>query len=200
MNSPAFDLEPAASALEALVSGISDDQLDTVTPCGETTVHLLLAHVIGFTEAFRKAATKEMIGRAQLPNALAPDLGLGEWRTVIPAQLEALVTAWREPAAWEGETQVGGVELSASQSAVFALDELIIHGWDLARATSQSFVPDSNDLNILLSMLRDTPVEGTPGLFGPVVPVPDNAPLFDRVLGLTGRDPDWSAHREGSLA
>ena len=31
------------------------------------------------------------------------------------------------------------------------------------------------------------------GLFGPVVPVPDDAPPFDRLLGQTGRDPAWAA-------
>ena len=33
----------------------------------------------------------------------------------------------------------------------------------------------------------------TPGLFGPPVPVPKDAPLLDRLLGLTGRDPAWRA-------
>ena len=32
---------------------------------------------------------------------------------------------------------------------------------------------------------------GTGGLFGPPVSVPDDAPLLDRLLGLTGRDPAW---------
>ena len=30
------------------------------------------------------------------------------------------------------------------------------------------------------------------GLFGPVVPVPEDAPLLHRVLGGAGRDPGWS--------
>jgi hypothetical protein len=34
--------------------------------------------------------------------------------------------------------------------------------------------------------------EARAGLFRPVVEVPDDAPLLDRVIGLTGRDPAWS--------
>ena len=33
--------------------------------------------------------------------------------------------------------------------------------------------------------------ETLPGLFGPVVPVADDAAALDRVLSLTGRDPAW---------
>ena len=33
---------------------------------------------------------------------------------------------------------------------------------------------------------------GTPGLFGPSVAVPDDAPAFERVLARSGRDPQWS--------
>jgi hypothetical protein len=33
------------------------------------------------------------------------------------------------------------------------------------------------------------------GLFGPLVEVPADAPLFDRILGVTGRDPGWEPPR-----
>lgn len=191
MNSPAFDLESAASGVEAVVAGITDEQLDHPTPSTDITVRDLLAHLVGLTEAFRQAATKEAIGRSVDPNTARPDLP-EDWHNRIPTQLKALVTAWHDPSAWTGDTEAGGVTLPAPEMATVALNELVIHGWDLARATAQPYNPDTTDLTLLADWLRTTPPEGTPGLFGPVIPVPDNASTFDRVLGLTGRDPAWT--------
>ncbi|MVU83680.1 TIGR03086 family protein [Nocardia sp. ET3-3] len=190
MTTPAFDLEAAAAATEAVVAAITDADFDRRTP-SDISVRDMLAHVQGFTEAFRMGATKEMVGRSQPPG---PGAQLAEdWRDRIPAQLKSLVAAWRELDAWEGDTEVGGVLAPAPQMAIFALNEVVIHGWDLARATGQPYAPSEADLAILLGFLRDTPREGVPGLFGPVIDIPAEAPLLDRVVGLTGRDPAWSA-------
>ncbi|WP_324193000.1 TIGR03086 family metal-binding protein [Nocardia transvalensis] len=165
-----FDMETAAAGLESVVGGIADDQLGLATPCADTTVRDLLVHVIGLTEAFRQAATKEAIGRS-VPPEVGPSAPLpSDWRTRIPAQLKALVTAWRDPAAWDGETEAGGVTMPAEAMATVALNELVIHAWDLARATGQNYRPSPDDLTIQLEMLKDTPPEGVPGLFGPTPP------------------------------
>ncbi|MEK0123175.1 hypothetical protein WKI10_18460, partial [Bordetella pertussis] len=89
------------------------------------------------------------------------------------------------PAAWDGDAEAGGVVLPAAIMATVALDEVTVHAWDLAAATGQSVTVDPDHLAILLEFLRDTDPEGTPGLFGPVVTVPEAAPAFDRLLGLT---------------
>ncbi|WP_327094017.1 TIGR03086 family metal-binding protein [Nocardia vinacea] len=189
---PNFDLEPAAATLEAVAGAITDDQLSAQTPCTDTSVRDLLAHVIGLTEAFRQAATKEAVGRS-VPPAVGPESALpADWRSRIPAQLKALVEAWREPAAWDGETEAGGVSAPAVVMATIALDEIVVHTWDLARATDQQPSVDPVHSTILLEFLRDTPPEGTPGMFGPVVQVLETAPSLDRIIGLTGRDPSWA--------
>ncbi|NUP25260.1 MAG: TIGR03086 family protein [Nocardia sp.] len=187
---PEFDLSAAAAALADTVAAIGDEQLDLRTPA-DLPVRAILEHVGGLAEAFRAAATKEAAGESAAPEfgsgaTLAPD-----WRNRIPAQLKALAAAWQQPAAWEGDTEAGGVVMPAAITARVALDELVIHAWDLARATGRGVEVADSDLEILLQFLRDTPPEGTPGLFGPVVPVGPGAPPLHRVLGLTGRDPFW---------
>lgn len=189
---PNFDLEPAATAMETVVRAITDEQLTASTPCADTAVRDLLAHVVGLTEAFRQAATKEAVGHS-VPPAVGPETALSDdWRSRIPAQLKALVEAWREPAAWDGETEAGGVTAPAVVMAMIALNETVVHSWDLAMATGQQPVTDPSHLAVLLEFHRETPAEGTPGLFGPVVPVAATAPDLDRVIGLTGRDPSWT--------
>lgn len=193
MTNPPFDLEAAAASLETVVAGVPDDRLDDPTPNDGRTVRGLIAH-IATTEAFRQGAAKEGLGTSQ-PPAAEPELP-ADWRTRIPAQLKSLVAAWREPDAWVGDTEVGGARMPAPGIAAFGLDELVVHGWDLAVATGQDYAtPSTADLEVLTGLLADNPPEGVPGLFGPVVTVAPEASAFDRILGLTGRDPSWKPSR-----
>ncbi|GGK50385.1 TIGR03086 family metal-binding protein [Nocardia camponoti] len=192
---PQFDFEPAARALTAVVDGIVDDQLTNPTPCEEATVRDLLAHVVGLTEAFRQAATKESVGHSTPPPSGADSPLPDDWRTRIAVQLGTLTAAWRAADAWDGDTEAGGVELPAAVMAMVALDEIVIHGWDLAAATGQELAVTPTDVGILAEFLRDTDPAGTPGLFGPTVEIASDAPAFDRLLGLTGRGPAWTAPR-----
>ncbi|MGH3948280.1 MAG: TIGR03086 family metal-binding protein [Pseudonocardiaceae bacterium] len=177
------EFDPQALQVAALLPAIADEQLSAPTPCEEFTVSDLLDHLLGLTVAFRDAATKT-------PGTTAP---ADDWRSGIPRQLDALAAAWRDPAAWEGTTEAGGVELPAEEMGTVALNELVIHGWDLARATGQPYEPDPAATEAICAFLSawENP-EGTPGLFGPVVQIASDAPLLDRALGLTGRDPSWT--------
>ena len=183
------DLAPAAHRVAALLDGVPDSALDAPTPCVDTPVAGLLDHLMGLSEGLRASAAKEPDQGG--PQASAANLD-PEWRTVLPKRLDALVAAWREPAAAEGKTSAGGVEMPATEIAAVTLNELVMHGWDLARATGQRYEADATDVAAILPFLEAFgSSEGVPGLFGPVVAVPDDAPAFDRALGLSGRDPGW---------
>lgn len=192
-----LDLAPAGRQLTTLVAGTSDAQLSARTPCAEYTVGDLLDHLVGLTMEFTNAATKST--RAV---ETSEDTGPGEgsaanldpdWRNRLSSQLNELAAAWQDPAAWEGTTAAGGITLPADTTGLVALDELVVHGWDLARATKQPFACDPDSAEALFDFLsQSVDDEGSEGLFGPIVQVPSDAPLLDRVLGLTGRDPAWT--------
>ena len=69
------------------------------------------------------------------------------------------------------------------------MDEIVVHGWDLARSTGQRYNPDPRAVQACAEFLLEQP--RNPEIFGPVVPVPDDASPLDRLVGLTGRDPGW---------
>lgn len=193
---PDVDLTLAADQLAALVVAVPDDAFDSPTPCTDSTVGDLLDHIAGLSLAFTAAATKEPLpGGPMTPSADAAHLP-DDWRTVIPERLAALGAAWRDPAAWEGTTMAGPIEMPAEAAALVTADELVIHGWDLARATSQPYDPDPAALDAVHEFVAQSAGPGKEaereGLFGPEVPVPADAPLFDRILGMTGRDPGWT--------
>ncbi len=188
------DLEPAARRVVALLDGVPDSALGAPTPCADTSVAGLLDHLVDLAEGLRAAAAKEPGGP---PSGASADHLDPQWRTVLPDRLDALVAAWREPAAAEGTTTAGGIEMPAAEVAVVTLDELVLHGWDLARATGQPYEPDPADVAAILPFVEAFgSADGTPGLFGPAVPVPDDAPAFHRALGLSGRDPGWTRRPE----
>jgi uncharacterized protein (TIGR03086 family) len=189
------DLAPAARRMADLISGVPDDSLDAPTPCPEYTLGDLVDHVGGLAAAFTAAARKDFgDASAQGPSGDASRLG-DDWRTRIPRDVAALAEAWRDPGAWSGMTQAGGLELPGEVAGLVALDELVIHGWDVARASDQPYDPDAQTLEAVhgfVAQFSESGQEAPEGLFGPVVEVPEDAPLLDRVLGLTGRDPAWS--------
>ncbi|MEV4543283.1 TIGR03086 family metal-binding protein [Micromonospora echinaurantiaca] len=188
------DFAPAARALKTLLHGVTDDQLASPTPCERWTVGDLLDHLLGLTVAFRVAAEKGPDAAPAGPGDPSVANLDPQWRSRLPVQLDELVAAWRAPAAWTGETAAGGVVLPAEIMGIVALNELVVHGWDLASATGQPYDVDDQTVETVHRLVsQQASSDGTPGLFGPSITPPAGASLLDRVLGLTGRDPGWKS-------
>ncbi|MFF5705278.1 TIGR03086 family metal-binding protein [Streptomyces sp. NPDC012794] len=189
-----LDLGPQAAVVARLVTGVPEARLTGPTPCPGYAVRDLLGHLAGLTVAFRDAARKDLGPTTDTPpDASAPGLP-ADWRERLPGDLDELARAWRDPAAWTGMTRAGGVDLPGAVAAAVTVDELVVHGWDLARATGQEYAPDPSALRASHAFLLEAAQEDDrgDGIFGPVVAVPDDAPLLDRTVGLSGRDPGWT--------
>jgi uncharacterized protein (TIGR03086 family) len=182
--------------MEILVTGISDDQLGLPTPCPSYRVGDLLDHICTFTVKFAEAARKDL---DQLQDAPGPGDAArlpADWRERIPRNLTVLVESWRDPAAWDGMTRIGGGDTPGEVAGMVGLEELVVHGWDLARASGQDEACDQASLEgalTTLAMFQKPGEEHEPGsAFGTVVEVSGDADLLDRVVALSGRDPSWT--------
>jgi uncharacterized protein (TIGR03086 family) len=190
-----IDFAPATTRLADLVTSVHDDRLRDPTPCPAYAVGDLVEHIGGLACAFTLAARKERRDPERAnPAGDASRLEPG-WRDRIAHDLTTLAAAWGDPAAYDGMTQAGPIDLPAQVAALVALDEVVVHGWDLARATGAPYDPDEDSLRSCLTFAQgfETPPGAGRGPFGPPVAVPESAPLLDRLVGATGRDPRWSA-------
>ncbi|GAA3387722.1 TIGR03086 family metal-binding protein [Cryptosporangium minutisporangium] len=188
------DLHPAAVVLADLVRDVRDDQLTAVTPCGGIPVGELLDHVDMFATAFAAAAAKSG-SPSPPPTPDASRLG-PDWRERIPDRVTALADAWSSPSAWSGDTSAGGLPMAAEEAGAIALNEVLVHGWDLAVALGRRYPGDDPELaqsvrtaHAWASAIAQASPDGTPGLFGPPVRVASDAPVFDRLIAATGRVP-----------
>lgn len=193
-----LDFDPPARQLRSLLLGIGGRELAGPTPCEDWTVAALLVHIMGICAAFAHAARKltGVPGTDGPPPAPNPAALPPYWRSRMPVLIEELAAAWRDPAAWTGTSQVGGVTMPAATIGAFGMSELVLHSWDLARATGQDYAADPRILEALVELLS----QGPAGLFGPVVEYEDEGFLLDQVVALAGRDPRWRPGRHWDLS
>jgi uncharacterized protein (TIGR03086 family) len=189
-----IDLTPACQRMADVLANVTDEQLTASTPCEDMLMNDLVTHVGDLAKAFAAAARKELgpfTDSAPEPSAARLD---AEWRTRYPADLADLARAWQEPSAWQGMTRAGGIDMPGEVTGIVALTEVVIHGWDVARASGQPYEVDAGAAQAVLSNVAAMAAEGpVEGLFGPAVPVADDAPVLDRIIALSGRDPGWGS-------
>ena len=190
-----LDLRPAVSATAAVVAAVPDGDLAGRTPCPDWSVADLLDHLGGLAVAFTMSARKQPLAMTGGPVVDGSRLEPG-WRDRIVAALHELGEAWATtPGAFEGRTEAGPIEMEAEEAALVGLNEVVVHGWDLAAATGTPYDVDPESAAACLAFVRsfEPPGDGeVTGLFGPpVVPGPGASPLHELVAA-TGRRPDWT--------
>ena len=194
---PATQAVRAAAELAAgAVAGVVPDQLDAPTPCRDFDLRTLVDHLAWGALLSQRAATRTPLERDWSVPAPPPYLDgvpAEQWGEAIGRELDTAADAWADPAAWSGETLMGTTPMAAEIVGPMLLAEFVLHGWDVARATGTPY-----DVPPAVGALTLTAVEGMAqmgrdgGWYGPEVPVPDDAPAFERALGLSGRNPAWA--------
>ncbi|TYC76408.1 TIGR03086 family protein [Streptomyces sp. CB01881] len=173
-----------ATLFARTAEAIPSDRLTAATPCARFTVADLLAHIGGVLPDSERAAAKRP--RTGAPAALTDP-------TAVAAVAERAAAAWQAPEALTGETEFGPNTVPATLAAAVTLQELALHGWDLARATGRPFPVGEEAAAVLLGVVEQLADQARAnGGYGPALTAPGGAPAFERALALSGRNPDWA--------
>lgn len=179
------------ASLQPVVFGVSAQEMQAPTPCSEFDVRGVANHLLGTLEAMRRVGAGEPLD-VNDPWGTNGDNLSEQWHDDLSHKLMAYAEAWSQPAAWDGDAMDGAVPKQRIGDMGFV--EMMLHGWDLARATAQDLEYDEAAVERALEIMNEMGEQGrSQGAFGPEVQVADDAPAFARVLGQSGRDPEWSA-------
>ncbi|RBY84725.1 TIGR03086 family metal-binding protein [Blastococcus sp. TF02A-26] len=184
-------LADAARAAAAVARGAQGAPLDSPTPAGEWDLRTLVDHWVLYTghglehRARRTDLPAELVDR---DFAAEPD-----WPQRYAEQLDRAVAAWRDPAAWRGEIDLGGGMAVPVEAVVgMNLAELVLHGWDVAAATGQTIELAAPTAEAVLAAVEQCAemMRQYDG-FAEALPSDDAMPALERALRLSGRDPHW---------
>lgn len=187
MDLPAL-LDQAVASTGEIVAGFRPDQLGDPTPCSEWDVRALLNHLIGVSEAFSHAAEGEPITR---PDPRTEYFQGDGYTAAYDAATEDLLAAWRTPGALDATITLPFGDVPGSVAASINFVDLLVHGWDLARATGQdpTFDPDLAEPALEVSRNLVSDEIRSAGAFGPEVAAPAGASEADRLVAFLGRNP-----------
>jgi uncharacterized protein (TIGR03086 family) len=190
MTAPSPDqLEVALSVADKLVAAIRPEQWAAPTPCTTWDVRALVGHLVSgnqlFADLLNGATTVEEARRAAARDVLGDD----PVRAFHDAG-EAVLAAFRGGGALDRPVTVPFGTVPGTVALHLRLTEVLVHGWDLARATDQEAGFDDavieQELQFSSTALTQLPPDRSP--FAPSLDVPADAPALDRLAGLLGRD------------
>jgi uncharacterized protein (TIGR03086 family) len=188
-NATAADFMPeACSAIARVIEGAAGADLAAATPCDEFSLRTLLTHFTSTTGAFAYAGKNRSLDPAD-PWGSMVQLNEDGWPEQLTANLNAISAAWCQQDTWQGT--ISGTVMPARSLGEMALIEILLHGWDVARATGQQFdVSDALGAELLRCIAETADVGRQVGAYGPKVSIADNASDFAMALGLAGRNPN----------
>ncbi|HYO37326.1 MAG TPA: TIGR03086 family metal-binding protein [Geodermatophilus sp.] len=172
-----------ADDLTRRVDGVPPGRWDDPAPCEGWVARDVVRHLVEWMPSLYLPAVGLPV--PGLPSV--DDDPAAAWRAT-DAAVSALL-ADPDLAGRPTSTRAGDMTLEALV-AMTGLMDLLVHTWDLARATGQDETIDAGEASAFLAGIEpwDAALRGS-GHYGPRVPVPDDADDRAKLLAFTGRRP-----------
>jgi uncharacterized protein (TIGR03086 family) len=171
--------------VDMIVAAVTADRFDDHTPCADWNVRALLDHLVYENLMWTSLADGDP------RNDFAADHLGDDHVAAFRASAEAALAAFRRPGMLAQQYGPAPGWRLVEQVVI----EMLVHGWDLAKATGRptDLAPDvaATALAAVRTIYAELP--RTPGgSFAPAQPVPDRASAADRLAAYLGRDVNWT--------
>jgi uncharacterized protein (TIGR03086 family) len=180
MEGPLEQFEAVAPVFVDLIHDDRDGFLELETPCEGWLVRDLLAHINGGARQFAAAFAEREVHERDLD-----DDPVGAIEEAL-AEFDAAV---RSPGALERPVNSPFGPMGGETFARLAALDLLMHTWDLSRATGRTAQLPEEIVRSADEFARQaiTADLRTPGVFGPEVDAPANSNRLDALAAFTGR-------------
>jgi uncharacterized protein (TIGR03086 family) len=169
-------LAQAVDQANAVIAAMPASKAHAPTPCTDFDVTQLVQHLAVIADRVSTA-----IAPAIAPASMSWEQARGQLRPLLDSAAPHRVV----------DLPFGRMPLDAALGVY--VGEFATHSWDLAvaigRADLLSADLGTRALAMVTARIPRSPRTRTP--FNDVVPVPGNAPVYDRLAGWMGRDPAW---------
>ena len=187
MPNPIELYEGAVGYMRPILAGIQSQQLTSPTPCTNWNVQQLIIHNIKVAQWVNSVFTG---GEGPDPFAVDDHLPSEGAEAAFMAATNDVLAAIKVPGMLEKVLETPFGEMPAGNFLMMPFGDILIHKWDLAKATNQDTGMDSSMADACFKAMEPMADGGRQsGFFGPAVVVAANASDRDKLLGLTGRTP-----------
>ncbi len=174
-TTPTWPVRVLSRALDQagdVLTAVHEGQLALPTPCRDWDVARLVTHLVNDPPAFVAMVRGERVDWSAEPEPVTE-----AWAQRFRSSADDLLHLWHQAG---DDAAADRVDM---QTAEFA-----VHAWDLARAIGYDGPLDPEVAERALAFMGSALSDDLRGAaFAPAVPVPDDAPVYERLAAFAGR-------------
>jgi uncharacterized protein (TIGR03086 family) len=176
----------AMESTRGYIDAVNADQWEASTPCSEWDVKQVANHIIGENLWATELFAGKTIG--EVGDRLDGDLTGADPAAAYAASVAAATPVVSTAAAMEATCHLSFGDYSGSDYAAQLFMDLLVHGWDIAKATGQPARLDPDLVQACLPIAEQLTTQfRSAGVFGENLSIDAGADPQTRLLALVGR-------------